>query len=116
MVIEQRSNLKTEIKSRMREGKGEIALTQLGVEPLQKHLRLLSEILIPPGSSIGQHAHVAETEYYIILEGAALVNDNGTPVEVKSGDIVITNGGASHSIEAIGAVPLKMIAVIVTDE
>lgn len=115
MVIK-RSSLKTEIKPRMREGKGDVALTHLGGARLQKHLRLLSEIVIPPGSSIGQHPHLAETEYYIILEGTALVNDNGAPIDVKPGDIVVTGGGASHSIEATGAVPLKMIAVIVTDE
>ncbi|MDX9827295.1 MAG: cupin domain-containing protein [Spirochaetia bacterium] len=115
MVIE-RSNLKTELKSRMREGKGEVSITPLGGAQLQKHLRLLSEITIPPGSSIGQHPHVAETEYYIILEGSALVDDNGTPVNVRPGDIVITNGGATHSIEATGTAPLRMIAVIVTDE
>lgn len=114
MVIEH-SSLKAEIKSRMREGKGDISITSLGGSQPQKHLRLLSEIIIPPGSSIGQHPHVAETEYYIILEGTALVDDNGTPVNVKSGDIVITNGGATHSIEATGAASLKMIAVIVTD-
>ena len=81
MVIE-RSSLKTEIKPRMREGKGDVALTHLGGARLQKHLRLLSEIVIPPGSSIGQHPHLAETEYYIILEGTALVNDNGAPIDV----------------------------------
>ncbi|MDD3982090.1 MAG: cupin domain-containing protein [Spirochaetales bacterium] len=115
MVLEG-SSLKTEVKSRMREGKGEIVLKALGGSPLQKHLRLLSEIVIPPGASIGPHPHVAETEYYIILEGTALVDDNGTPVNVKPGDVVITNGGATHFIEATGLVPLKMIAVIVTDE
>ena len=114
MVIE-RSSLVTEIKPHMREGKGECAVTPLGGPQLQKHLRILSEVVVPPGASIGPHPHVAETEYYIILEGKALVDDNGTPVNVKPGDIVITNGGATHSIENVGNVSLKMIAVIVTD-
>lgn len=114
MVIEH-SGLVTEIKPHMREGKGECAVTALGGSQLQKHLRLLSEVVVPPGASIGPHPHVAETEYYIILEGNALVDDNGTPVNVKPGDIVITNGGATHSIETLGDVPLRMIAVIVTD-
>ncbi|PKL06483.1 MAG: cupin domain-containing protein [Spirochaetae bacterium HGW-Spirochaetae-9] len=114
MVIE-RSKLVTEKKPHMREGKGECVVTALGGPRLQQHLRLLSEVVVPPGASIGPHPHVAETEYYIILEGSALVDDNGTPVNVKPGDIVITNGGATHSIENMGAIPLKMIAVIVTD-
>ena len=114
MIIE-RSMLETEIRPRMREGKGECSVTPLGGSQLQKHLRVLSEIMLPPGASIGPHPHAAETEYYIILEGRALVDDNGTPVNVKPGDIVITNGGATHSIENMGDFPLKMIAVIVTD-
>lgn len=114
MVIEH-SMLKTEIRPRMREGKGECAVTPLGGDQAQKHLRVFSEIVLPPGASIGPHPHVAETEYYVILEGSGLVDDDGTPVNVKPGDIVITNGGATHSVENTGKLPLRMIAVIVTD-
>ncbi len=111
----ERSEMARETKAHMRDGKGSCTVTQLGGPLLQKHCRVLSEIVIPVGASIGPHPHVAETEYYIILEGTALVDDDGKPVHVKPGDVVITNGGAVHSIEATGEAPLRMIAVIVTD-
>jgi len=114
-MLIQRSEMIQETRTHMREGKGSCTVTQLGGAQLQKHCRVLSEIVIPVGASIGPHPHVAETEYYIILEGSALVDDDGKPINVKPGDVVITSGGATHSIEATGDIPLRMIAVIVTD-
>lgn len=114
MVIE-RSAMVVEKREHMREGKGTCELTLLGGRELQKHCRILSEIVIPAGASIGPHQHSGETEYYIILEGNGLVDDNGTPTPVKPGDCVVTGGGAVHSIEATGGLPLRMIAMIVTD-
>ena len=114
MVIE-RSSMETEIRPRMREGKGECAITLLAGRRLQKHCRVLSEIEIPPGASIGPHDHREETEYYIVLEGRGLLDDDGSLVTVKPGDVVVTGGGASHSIETEGDTPLRLIAVIVTD-
>ncbi len=111
MVIE-RSSLKTEIKPRMREGKGDVALTHLGGARLQKHLRLLSEIVIPPGSSIGQI--LPAKQILIIILKARPWNDNGRDRR-EAGDIVVTGGGASIASRR-PRVPLKMIAVIVTDE
>ena len=114
MVI-QRKDMKIEKRPQMRGGTGECTLTMLGGDTLQKHCRMLSEIVIPVGSSIGEHEHSGETEYYIILEGRGIVRDNGVDTEVKPGDVVVTNNGAKHSIKTIGDVPVKMIAVIVTD-
>jgi mannose-6-phosphate isomerase-like protein (cupin superfamily) len=79
-----------------------------------KNCRLLSEIEIPPGAGIGRHDHQAETEYYIMLEGHAEVEDNGTKALVGPGDVVVTGNGAAHSITNTGMKPVKMIAVIVT--
>jgi len=114
MIIEH-SQMEVETKTNLREGKGSVQMTLLGGRQLQKHCRILSEVLIPVGASIGPHSHSGETEYYIILEGTGLVDDDGKLVNVKPGDVVVTGGGATHSIEGTGKVPLKLIAVIVTD-
>jgi mannose-6-phosphate isomerase-like protein (cupin superfamily) len=106
----------TEHRKNMRGGNGECALTPLAGKVLQKHCRLLSEILIPAGAGIGRHDHVAETEYYYILEGRGMVDDDGKAVEVGPGDLVVTTGGAFHSIEALADAALRMLAVIVTDD
>jgi len=106
----------SEHRKNMRGGKGECILTPLSGGTLQKHCRLLSEILIPAGAGIGRHDHSAETEYYIILEGKGVVDDDGSAVGVSPGDVVVTTGGAFHSIEAAADSSLRMIAVIVTDD
>jgi len=49
-----------------------------------------------------------------MLQGTAVVNDNGKDLSVGPGDVVITGDGAAHSITNTGTEPVKMIAVIVT--
>jgi mannose-6-phosphate isomerase-like protein (cupin superfamily) len=114
MVLD-RSRMKKETRANMRGGKGEVTLTHLGGDALQKHCRLLAELLIPPCASIGEHEHAAETEYFIILEGEGKLNDSEKTVVVKKGDVVMTGGGGRHGIENTGIVPLKLIAAIITD-
>jgi len=115
MVLE-RKDMDVEARPQMRGGKGVCSVTNLGAKPLQQHLRVLAEILIPAGASIGEHEHLHETEYYLITRGSGTVNDDGTLKKVKPGDVVITTGGAKHSIEADGGEDLSLIAVIVTDQ
>ncbi|HEY9054726.1 MAG TPA: cupin domain-containing protein [Rectinemataceae bacterium] len=105
----------TECRPNMRGGKGQVYVSPLAGAPSQAHLRLASEILVPPGSSIGKHEHTAETEYYYVLEGRGLVDDDGVVAEVGPGDAILTAGGASHSVEAFADAPLRMLAFIVTD-
>ena len=114
-MIFRRNEMEEEKKVAMRGGSGTCLMTYLGGRNLQKHCRLFSELVIPPGASIGEHEHSAETEYYLILEGEGIVVDDGVPTKVNPGDVVATTGGAKHSIEAVGASALRLVAVIVTD-
>ena len=113
MVI-QRDKMITEIKEKMRGGEGSTAFVHLVDCENEKNIRMLAELTLQPGCSIGSHSHETETEYYIILSGSGTVNDNGSDVPVKTGDIMVTGNGASHSICNTGAVPLVFHAIIVT--
>ena len=55
------------------------------------------------------------TEYYIILKGKGIVNDNGLEKEIFTGDVIITGNGAKHSIRNISNESLELIAVIILD-
>lgn len=114
MVI-RKNTMEAEVRSKMRDGKGDCRVTFLAGRQLQKHVKLFSRLDIPAGASIGPHSHSGETEYYYILEGQGIVDDDGTVRKVEQGDVVVTTGGASHSVENTGSVPLEMIAIIVTD-
>ena len=109
-----RNEMKSEIKEKMRDGEGSARLVYLVDTDKEKHTRMLAEVTLNPGCSIGYHQHDNETEYYFILSGTGTVNDNGKEVTVKAGDSVITGNGASHSIKNAGTEPLVFHAVIIT--
>jgi len=113
-MIIRRNEMKTEVKEKMRGGEGTAHITHLVSCDSEKNVRLLAELTLPPGASIGDHAHESEAEYYFILSGNGIVNDDGTDTPVQAGDTVVTKDGASHSIRNTGNVPLVLHAVIVT--
>ena len=113
MVIH-RNEMKSEIKERLRDGEGNSHFTYLLDAANEKNARLFAEVTLEPGCSIGSHPHEGETEYYFILSGTGMVNDDGKEVAVAKGDSVITGNGASHSIKNTGSAPLIFQAIIVT--
>jgi mannose-6-phosphate isomerase-like protein (cupin superfamily) len=98
----------------MREGDGVITLKHLIDEAQETNLRLLAEVTVPPGASIGDHAHEDETEYFIFLSGTGVVYEEGVEKPVVAGDTMVTGHGASHSVKNTGTVPLIFHALIVT--
>ena len=113
-MIIHRNEMKIEEKEHMREGEGSTHLTYLLDGSTQKNARMFAEITLNPGCSIGYHQHISETEYYFILSGEGIVNDDGKEAPVKKGDSIITGNGASHSIKNTGSIPLVFHAVIIT--
>jgi mannose-6-phosphate isomerase-like protein (cupin superfamily) len=108
--------MKNETREKMRDGKGITSITHLVDCEKEKNVRMMAEVTLQPGDSIGYHQHDSETEYFFILSGSGTVNDDGTETQVRAGDAVITGNGASHSIANTGDVPLILHAVIVTYE
>jgi quercetin dioxygenase-like cupin family protein len=114
-MIIQRSEMKVEVKEQMRGGEGITQFTYLVDGDKIPHARMMAEIVLQPGCSIGEHVHDNETEYYIIVRGTGTVNDNGEVKQVRPCDAVITGGGASHSITNTGTEELVFHAIIILD-
>jgi mannose-6-phosphate isomerase-like protein (cupin superfamily) len=114
-MIFHRNELVVEQREKMRNGEGTATLTHFveGQGKVQTNTNLLAEISLPPGASIGKHAHTGETEFFVFLEGSGVADDNGKEVPVKKGDVMITGGGASHSITNNSSVPLVFHATII---
>jgi mannose-6-phosphate isomerase-like protein (cupin superfamily) len=106
--------MKTEVKEKMRDGEGSVHFTYLVDCEKEKNIRMLAELTLPPGASIGYHRHDKETEYYLILSGTGEVDDDGVKGPVKAGDSIVTGNGSSHSIKNTGSTPLVFHAIIVT--
>ncbi len=99
----------------MRGGDGPVsAVHHLGRDEVP-HGRLFSTFTIKKGSSIGYHDHVGETEYYLITSGSGIVTEEDGDKRVSAGDLVITGGGAGHSIRNEEDEPLVFVAVILFD-
>lgn len=114
MVI-RKKDMRLEVRSKMKNGTGDVSVLHL-VEPGKvPNIRFVGEMTLPQGASIGNHVHDKETEYYIITEGIGVVTEDGNVEhKVVNGDVIVTGGGASHSIRNAGSTSLKIIAFIVT--
>jgi mannose-6-phosphate isomerase-like protein (cupin superfamily) len=112
-MIVQRAAMQTEIKEHMRGGEGSVHFTYYVPNGTEKNARMLAELSLEPGSSIGYHQHDNETEYFIFTAGTGVVVDNGEERPVKAGDVMITGNGGAHSVQNTGSVPLVFSAVIV---
>ena len=97
-------------------GKGLCHITHLtDKEGLYGHGRMFAHVTVDPGCSIGYHAHNHETEFYYIIKGEGVFNDDGKEVLVHAGDICATGYGASHGLENKTDEPVELIALIVME-
>lgn len=79
-MIKQLEDLRKDTIINFRGGKGEIQIIHfLEVEKDEFNAkgRLFAKNVLKPGTSIGLHDHVGDSETYVILSGEGLVNDNG---------------------------------------
>lgn len=104
-----------EHREAMRGGKGSAEMYHvIPKDPSSDTVRLISEIVLNPLSSIGRHQHVGETEPFYIISGEGLftVNDE-EGVKVHAGDVCLIESGDYHSIENLSATEeLHIMAVI----
>ena len=97
-------------------GKGLVHIKELtDKEGLYNHGRLFAHVTVDPGCSIGYHDHQHETEFYYIIKGEAVFNDDGKEVLVHAGDICATGYGQSHGLENKTDGPVELIALIVME-
>ena len=82
-------------------------------EEMYRSARLFNHITLDPGCSIGYHAHEHETEFYYIIKGEAVFNDDGKEVILHPGDIGATGYGQGHGLENKTDEPVELIALIV---
>ena len=92
-------------------GKGNVQMKVLAKpDEMYKNARLFNHVTIQPGCSIGYHDHNHETEFYYIIKGEAVFNDDGKEVIFRAGDIGATGYGQGHGIENRSDEPVEMIA------
>ena len=113
-MIVRREAMQTEVKEHMSGGEGSVHFAYFAPNDTEQNARMLEELTLAPGSSIGYHQHDNETEYFIFIAGTGLVVDNGEEFPIQAGDVMITGNGGAHSVENTGQVPLVLNSIIVT--
>lgn len=79
------------------------------------HCRLMAELTLKPGESVGQHTHEGDEELIYMLEGTCRYEDNGRWTELHTGDAALTRSGESHEICNDSDNTVRYLAVVLTD-
>lgn len=114
MVVQNEKMVK-EIRCDLKGGHGEISFRHMLSDSQMINCRLLTRMIIPPTASIGEHTHIGESEYYVVLSGSGIAMDNGVETNVTQGDLIKTGHHETHSIINNGIEPLEIIAIIITE-
>jgi mannose-6-phosphate isomerase-like protein (cupin superfamily) len=67
--------------------------------------------LIPPGSTIGRHAHEGNEETYFIAAGSPVVRVDNVARRLARGDIAIVRSGQSHELINDTDAPVEILVV-----
>ncbi len=112
-MIKKANDRNVETRQNMRDGSGEITIKHyLNSSEMQDNCRLCSEVIIPPGASIGLHEHSNEEEMYLVQKGTGIVQDDDITHTVTIGDSVLTGNGGTHNIKNESTEDLIIIALI----
>ena len=110
------NELPTEQRVSMRGGEGTVTIAHAApAGALPPGLRLHAKLTLPPGASIGAHAHTGETELFYVLSGEGEMLQEGAWVALSPGDATSTGQGQSHALRNAGAAPFIVMATIVND-
>lgn len=75
--------------------------------------RLVGQLTVPPGASLGLHTHNGEEEIYVVLSGKGIYTDaDGQEKEIGPGDVTFDFDGQTHGVRNEGTEPLVFIAVV----
>ncbi len=114
-MLRQAEEMRKEIVANVRGGEGQAEIVHIlesSLDEFNGKGRVFAKITLPPGASVGWHQHVGDSEAYYVLSGEGMVNDNGTEVAVKTGDMVLTRDGQYHSIANTAADDLVFLGLI----
>ncbi|MBC6315779.1 cupin domain-containing protein [Listeria grandensis] len=114
-MIVKESGSKEQVRENLKDGEGKVKFFNFLHPEDMTNCRLMSKMVLQPKTSIGEHTHIDETEYYYILSGTGMVIDNGEKRRVSTGDLVVTKNGEAHSVVNDGTEPLEIFAMIVTN-
>jgi quercetin dioxygenase-like cupin family protein len=95
----------------VRNGIGNVHTTKL-LAPEKGDDYTIGYMIIPPGSSIGDHFHdLSDEETYIIIEGQGEMLLDDEKRIVNPGDVIVNAPGGKHGLKNTGSTNLKVVAL-----
>ena len=98
--------------------KGEVKLflsDLAGFDVKNPRLRTFALAQLKPGEEVELHKHEGECEYYYIISGKGVYDDDGKQYDVLPGAVTFTPSESSHGIKNTGDEMLEFIALIIKD-
>lgn len=77
--------------------------------------KLFSRTVIPAGASIGAHLHEGEFEVYYVLSGTVEVLENGSWINLQTGDTHVCESGSSHALRNTASTQAEVLMLILND-
>lgn len=112
-MVKKKEDMQEVMRKDMRGGEGPVRiLSFLDPEEMRGKMSVCGILTIPPGSGIGEHEHVADSEICYILEGELQAKDNGRECTLYPGDIIFTADGQSHRLWNASDKDAKLLAVV----
>ncbi len=114
-MIKRKNDMTSDSKVKMRGGDGTVKVTKAFEQGEYKgKARLIATITLEKGCSIGEHIHENEEEIFIVIQGVATYDDNGTEVTLYEGDACLCGASQKHSLRNEGEKTLVVAAIILT--
>lgn len=115
-MIRRKEECNFEIRKAMREGPGEVAVTNFASkEEMLGSSRMFASLHFEPGCGIGMHEHNNEMEIFYVNKGELTYYEDDKEYIIKQGDVAILESGHSHSVINKSNQPADLIAIILLD-
>ena len=100
-----------EMEERAHDGDGSILTARARGRAEGSRLAFVDLTEIPPGASIGVHAHGVDEEVYVIIAGEGTVTLGEEQHRVRPGTVVVNPCGGRHGLRNTGLVPLRLVVI-----
>ena len=77
----------------------------------RKNFHYVHRTTLPVGGKVGEHPHVGNEQFYLVMEGEGIVTLCGEEFPVKPWSIALIRSGGSHGIRNTGSMPLTYVCV-----
>jgi mannose-6-phosphate isomerase-like protein (cupin superfamily) len=89
-------------------GSGGYFVRTLLESPPDSSFRYVRDLILDPGSSIGDHPHQGDDEIYFIISGTGVMQVDGEQRKVGPGSAVLTRSGSHHGLVNTGSLHMRV--------